>query len=284
MATFYNHATLSYNGHVTNSNEVSGELLDVLSATKTAIMDDYIADDDITFVIGIVNTSATAFTNLTITDNLGAYPFGVGSLVPLTYVAGSIHLYVNGALQASPTVAAGPPLVITGINVPANGNVTIIYEVNANQYAPLDVGDTITNTAVITGGGLSSPITVTKIISAENIAILSITKSLSPATVVENGQITYTFTIQNTGNTAAIATDNVILTDTFDPILDPITVTFNGATWADPANYSYDEATGEFATLAGQITVPAATYTQDPDHGNWIVTPGVSTLTVTGTV
>ncbi len=284
MATFYNHATLSYNGHVTNSNEVSGELLDVLSATKTAIMDDYIAGDDITYVISIVNTGATAFTNLTITDDLGAYPFGLTTLVPLTYQAGSIHLYANGALQATPVVAAGPPLVISGIDVPANGNVTIIYEVNANQYAPLDVADTITNTAVITGGGLSSPITITETISTENIAILSITKSLCPATVVENGQITYTFTIQNTGNTAAVAGDNVILTDTFDPILNPITVTFNGAAWADPANYSYDALTGEFATVAGQITVPAATYTQDPVNGNWIVTPGVSTLTIIGTV
>ncbi|MDD4842745.1 MAG: hypothetical protein PHU31_00220 [Anaerotignum sp.] len=284
MATFYNHATLSYNGHVTNSNEVSGELLDVLSATKTAIMDDYIAGDDITFVISIVNSGATAFTDLTITDNLGSYPFGLGTLVPLTYQAGSIHLYANGVLQATPVVAAGPPLVITGIDVPANGNVTIIYEVNANQYAPLDVADIITNTAVITGGGLSSPITITETISTENIAILSITKSLCPATVTENGQITYTFTIQNTGNTAAVAGDNVILTDTFDPILDPITVTFNGAAWVDPTNYSYDAVTGEFATVAGQITVPAATFTQDPVNGNWIVTPGVSTLTIVGTV
>lgn len=284
MATFYNQATLSYNGNVTNSNIISGELLDVLSATKTAVVNEYTASGNITYVISIVNSGTTAYTGLTITDNLGSYVFGAGTLVPLTYVTGSIHLYTNGVEQATPTVAAGPPLVITGINVPANGNVTIVYEATANQYAPLDVGSTITNVATISGAGLSTPIEVDNTATVENTAILSITKSLCPATVTENGQITYTFTIQNSGNTAAVAADNVILTDTFDPILDPIAVTFNGTAWVDPTNYSYDNTTGVFATVAGQITVPAATYTQDPTNGNWIVTPGVSTLVVTGTV
>ena len=72
--------------------------------------------------------------------------------------------------------------------------------------------------------------------------------------------------------------------DTFDPLLSDLVVSFNGAAWTEPANYTYNDATGEFATVAGQITVPAATYTQDPDTGVQIVTPGVSTLTVTGTI
>ncbi|MBE6902169.1 MAG: hypothetical protein E7478_06815, partial [Ruminococcaceae bacterium] len=46
---------------------------------------------------------------------------------------------------------------------------------------------------------------------------------------------------------------------------------------------AYNETTGEFATLAGQITVPAATYTQD-ETGAWVITPGVSVLRVVGTV
>ena len=48
--------------------------------------------------------------------------------------------------------------------------------------------------------------------------------------------------------------------------------------------YSYNEVTGVFSTVAGQITVPAATYTQDSSTGIWIIEPGVSVLTVTGTV
>lgn len=284
MATFYNQATLSYNGNVTNSNIISGELLEVLSATKTAVMDDYTANDDITYVISIINSGATAFTGLTITDNLGSYVFGLGNLVPLTYATGSVRYYINGVLQTAPTVTAGPPLVISGIDVPANGNAMIMYEVNANSFAPLGVGDTIVNEAEITGGGLSSPLAVTETISTEDKAVLTISKAVSPSTVTENGQLTYTFTIQNSGNTAAVATDNVILTDTFDPILDPIAVTFNSVSWSDPTNYSYNSATGEFTTVAGEITVPPATYTQDAVFGNWIINPGVSTLVITGTV
>ena len=76
---------------------------------------------------------------------------------------------------------------------------------------------------------------------------------------------------------------NVILTDTFDPALTGLTVTYNGDTWKEGDNYTYDAATGTFATIAGQIAVPAATYTQEPD-GPYTVTPGTTTVTVTGTV
>ena len=89
--------------------------------------------------------------------------------------------------------------------------------------------------------------------------------------------------ITTTGNTDAVATDNIVITDTFNPALSGITVTFNGAVWAEGTDYTYDETTGLFATVPGQITVPAATYTQN-SSGVWVVTPGTSTLTVTGTV
>ena len=102
--------------------------------------------------------------------------------------------------------------------------------------------------------------------------------------MVENGQITYTFVIQNTGNTPVVATDNAVITDTFDPALSNLTVTYEGTAWTAPANYTYNPATGQFATNPGQITVPAATYTQDPVTGAVIIQPGVTTLTVTGTV
>ena len=75
----------------------------------------------------------------------------------------------------------------------------------------------------------------------------------------------------------------MILTDTFDPALTGLTVTYNGDAWTEGDNYTYDAATGTFATIAGQITVPAATYTQETD-GTYTVTPGTTTVTVTGTV
>ena len=283
MATFTNQATLRYNGNIVNSNITTGELLEVLAATKTAVIDTYNQGSDITYVIQIVNSGAAAFTGLSITDNLGEYAFGAGTLVPLDYVTGSVQYYVNGILQPAPSVTAGPPLVISGLNVPANGVTTVIYVARANQYAPLDLASLITNTAVINGGGVT-PITVSETVTPESGARLTIAKSISPAVITENSRLTYTFVIQNTGNTPAVATDNVAITDTFNPILTDLSVTFNGVVWTETVDYTYSEATGAFASVPGQITIPAATYTQDPVTGEWIVEPGVGVLTVTGTV
>lgn len=283
MATFTNQATLRYNGNVINSNITVGEIVEVLSATKTAVIDTYSQGSEITYVVNIVNSGATAFTGISITDNLGEYPFGAGTLVPLDYVVGSAQYYLNGVLQTTPPVSAGPPLVISGITVPANGVATIIYVARVNEFAPLDVGGIVTNTAVISGNGVTE-ITITENVTPENGARLTITKTVSPTTIAENGRLTYTFTIQNIGNTTAVAADNVTITDSFNPILTDLTVVFNGTTWSAPANYSYSELTGEFETVPGQITVPQATYTQDSVTGEWIIEPGVSVLTVTGTV
>lgn len=283
MATFTNQATLTYNGNIINSNITTGELVEVLSATKTAVVNSYTQGQEVTYVINIVNSGTLAYNGLTITDDLGAYPFGVDVLVPLTYVGGSVKYYVNGVLQPSPVVNAGPPLTISGINVPAGGVATIIYVATANQFAPPQIEGEITNNATVSGGGITE-ITVSETVSAETGAELTIAKSICPSTVTENGQITYTFTIQNIGNTPALVGDGIVVTDTFNPILTNLVVNYNGTAWATPANYSYSEVTGVFTTVAGQITVPAATYTQDPTTGVWIIEPGVSVLTVTGTV
>ena len=284
MAIFTNQATLSYNNTITNSNVAVGELLEVLSITKTAVSDDYSAGDNVTYVISIVNSGATAFTGLTLTDDLGGYTFGTDTVYPLSYVDGSLRYYINGTLQPSPTVTAGPPMTIAGITVPAGGNAILVYEAEVTQFAPLATDGEITNTASVTGGGVSTPLSASETITAAADSNLTITKSISPQTVTENSRVTYTFVIQNTGNTAIIATDNATVTDVFNPILTDLAVSFNGVAWTSPADYTYNEATGEFATNAGEITVPAATFAQDPTTGAWVVTPGVSILTVTGTI
>lgn len=283
MATFTNQAQLSYNNTVTNSNIAVGEILEVLTVTKTAVVDEYTQNDTVTYVVQLVNSGETALTGLTVTDDLGAYTFDALNLVPLTYVANSVKYFSNGVLQPAPVTTAGPPLVISGITVPANGNATIVYEAQVNEYAPLSAGAQVENQVTVSGGGITA-VTATEVITVASGAILSINKTVSPVPVTENGRLTYTFTIQNTGNEEVVATDNAFITDTFDPILSDLVVTFNGTAWAETTNYTYDETTGQFATVAGQVTVPAATYVQDPTTGTWTITPGVSVLTVTGTV
>ena len=279
MAIFTNQATLVYNGGSANSNIAVGEILEVLSADKTAVSGTYAPGELVTYVVTIRNTGTAAFTNLTVTDDLGG-----GANAPLTYETGTALYFVNGVPQAAPTVTAGPPLVFSGITVPAGGDTTLVYQARANGYASPLAGGTIDNTVTITGGGLTAPVTATETVTIQVGPELAITKTITPAQVSDNGTVTYTFLIQNSGNEALVATDDAAVTDTFDPVLTGITVTLNGTALAQGTGYTYDETTGAFSTVPGVITVPAATYTQDPVTGIYTGTPGLATLTVTGTI
>lgn len=284
MAIFSNQATLTYNGGSTNSNIAYGEILDVLTATKTAIEGTYAPGELVTYVVTLRNTGGTALTGVTVTDDLGGYVFEGNTVYPLTYEDGSATVFVNGVPQAAPAVTAGPPLVVSGLNIPAGGDLVLVYQARANQFADPAAGGTIVNTVTVTGDGITTPITATETVTAASAPELTISKAISPTQVVDNDRVTYTFVIQNTGNEAVVATDNAVITDTFDPILTDLVVTYDGATWTEGVQYTYDAATGLFATLPGAITVPAATYTQDPVTGAYTLTPGIATLTVTGTI
>lgn len=267
MALFTNQATLTYNDNVINSNIVTGEIVQVLTVTKNALSNTYERDKAITYIINIVNSSDTEFTGLTVTDNLGAYAFNTTTLVPLTYVAGSVRYFIKGDLQPQPTVTAASPLTITGITVPANGNATVVYSVTVNEFAPLDGEARITNTVSVNGGGLSSPVTAEETVTLEAGPLLSITKAVCPLSVPENGTLTYTFVIRNNGFTEATAADNLVIRDTFDPILNITGVTLGGTALTPTTDYTYNAETGEFATVAGAVTVPAATYVRDAVTG-----------------
>ena len=284
MAIFSNQATLTYNGSSTNSNIAYGEILDVLVATKTAVEGSYTPGQLVTYVVTLRNTGNAALTGLIVTDDLGGYDFNGTTVYPLTYEAGSVTMFTNGVLQAAPTVTAGPPLVFSDIVVPAGGDVVLVYQARVNAYADPAVGGTIDNTVTVTGDGLSAPVTATETVGVATEPVLTISKSITPAQVVDNDRVTYTFVIQNSGNEAVVATDNAFITDTFDPILTALMVTFDGAVWTEGVQYNYNETTGLFTTVPGQILVPAATYVQDPVTGAYTATPGIATLVVTGTI
>lgn len=284
MAIFSNQATLTYNGNSTNSNIAYGEILDVLAATKTSVEGSYTPGALVTYVVTLRNTGSSTLSGLTVTDNLGGYDFNGTTVYPLTYEAGSAVLFANGVLQPAPAVTAGPPLVVSGISVPGNGDVVLVYQARANSYANPAVGGTIDNTVTVTGDGLSAPVIAVESVTAEAEPMLTISKSITPSQVVDNDRVTYTFVIQNSGNQAVVATDNAAINDTFDPILTALAVTFEGVSWTQGVQYNYDETTGLFATVPGQILVPAATYTQDPVTGEYSLTPGIATLVVTGTI
>ena len=284
MANFNNQASLYFGGGVTSSNITEGEVITRVSLTKTAVTTDYSAGDNIVYAINLVNVDNTDKTDITITDNLGAFTPINTEVIPLDYVAGSILYYQNGVLQPAPTVNAGPPLTISGITIPAHGNVTILYEVRANMYAPRELNDSIINVVNAEGEGLCDELIATSEVPTRDESILTIAKAICPDTITCGEEVTYTFIIQNHGNLPVVATDGAIVTDVFNPILSNLTVKIDGTTVAENVAYTYDELTGQFSTISGAIVVPAATFTRDPITSIITTTPGVTVLTVTGTI
>ena len=200
MASFTNMATLSYNGSQINSNVVTGELQDALTITKTAVSGGYRPGDTVTYVVTLSNTGTAALTGLTLTDDLGGSTVAAGTVYPLAYVPGSVLYYNGGTAQPAPTVTAGPPMTVTGVTVPAGSNVTLVYQARVTEFAPPGVEGEIRNTVTASGGGLATPLTATATTAAQAAPELSISKALCPAVVTGNGPLTYTFTVQNTGN------------------------------------------------------------------------------------
>lgn len=282
MATFQNKATLSYSGRTTDSNTVIGNITEALSVTKTALGGEYTNNSRLTYIVSLINSGTTDITGLTVVDDLGGYTVGAQTVYPLDYVEGSLAYYINGVPQTVPNVVSNGTLTVTGISVRAGGNSTLIYQADVTEFAPLGVGASITN-IVSVNGLLADDVVASETVNVLEAPELTISKFLSPTNVTENGALTYTFVIQNVGNTEAGIEDNAVVTDIFDPILSITAVTLNGSPLTLDVGYTYDETTGEFRTADGAITVPAATYTQQED-GSYVINPGVATLTVSGTI
>ena len=280
MAQFTNQAQLTYNNVVTVSNLAVGEIQDVLSINKTAVNDIYTQNDVITYIVNIINSGNTELSGLTLTDDLGAYEMPNGQLVPLTYVPNSLTFFRNNIPQTSPRVDVNNELVISGFSVPANGSAAFAYETRTNEFTPLVTDSSITNTATLTGN--LTTVSASETVTVSNEPDLSITKSISPIPVMENGTVTYTFIIQNNGNTPVES--GAIITDTFNPIISNVTAAFNDTPWTNGVDFVYDQTTGLFTSTANSVTVEAAQYNQDPVTGVIMVTPGTSTLVVTGTI
>lgn len=283
MAVFTNRATLSYNGKSTASNTVTGEIVGALTVTKTALSAGYSANDIVSYIVTLVNNGQTEISGITLTDDLGAFAYEALTLVPTDYIEGSAKYFVNGVKQADPQATGGDTLVISGVSVPAGGSAVVAYSVRVNEYAPLDAGGSIKNTVSAASARLTSELIDTEEIPASGEPVLDITKSLCPLSVEENGSVTYTFVIANYGAAEADAGVGAVLNDTFSPALTGLAAALDNNALELGTDYTYDEATGEFATLPGVITLPAATFSRD-ETGMQTVTPAAVTLTVTGTV
>lgn len=164
--SFQNMATLTYTGGTVNSNIVTGELREVLTAAKTAVRENYEPGGTVTYVVSLTNSGITPLTGLTISDNLGGYTFGGATLYPLAYLPGSVPVLVNGALQAAPGRQRRTRHDRYRHHGPAGGSALVIYETEVTRYAPLAAESSIVNTVTVTGGGLAAPVTAEETVGA----------------------------------------------------------------------------------------------------------------------
>lgn len=287
MATIENFATVSYtSGGVTEtkvSNLAEIGLESAISFTKTTLGETYGEDEVVTYILSMTNTSTSAITNVSITDDLGTFVFGTLELTPLTYAPPALLLIDGQDVSAQLTVdtATAGSLVFSFPTLPAGATANIVYRAAVNEYAPLDVNASVTNTATLTSDSDCADGTASATITAVSAANVSVFKQMSPNPVICGDTVTYTIRIYNYGN---IAAENVVLTDTFNPAPTNITVSRDGTLL--PANeYSYVD--GTLTVPAGTTTavsVPAATFVRDATTGIVTVTPGMIEYTITGTI
>ena len=287
MATIENFATVSYtSGGVTEtkvSNLAEIGLESAISFTKTTLGETYGEDEVVTYILSMTNTSTSAITNVSITDDLGTFVFGTLELTPLTYAPPALLLIDGQDVSAQLTVdtATAGSLVFSFPTLPAGATANIVYRAAVNEYAPLDVEAEITNTATLTSDSDCADGTASATITAVSAANVSVFKQMSPNPVICGDTVTYTIRIYNYGN---IAAENVVLTDTFNPAPTNITVSRDGTLL--PANeYSYVD--GTLTVPAGTTTavsVPTATFVRDTTTGIVTVTPGMIEYTITGTI
>lgn len=281
MAVITNQANLTYTYGTTTasvqSNVAQTQWNAGLTAEKRALESAYRADATMTYLISIKNESAAPVENLVISDDLGAFtPAGAAApVVPLTF-AGNAVLYVDGAFSETLT----PTPVESGIqftvpSVPAGADALLVYQAAVNNFAPLEPGSEITNTASI---GETEPLTVSATVPVAEYADVSIEKEMEPDPITEGSTMTVTFTIENRGNTEAT---DLQLTDDFPLSLSDPAVTVNGAPVTD-FTFENDRFTLPSGTQT-TLSVPAATFAQD-ETGAVCVTPGKLTVVLTGTV
>ncbi len=286
MATIIsNQASISYRYGTIEATAVSNVATAVIGSQleieKTALTESYRLGQDVTYVITVSNNSTVASQDLVITDNLGSYDFNGVELTPLTYL-GPAQLFINGAFDSLITPTETDAEIAFSIDeLPAGGNLQIIYRARVNAFASEGENSTIVNTASVEGGCIccGDAASDSATITVEDFADVRIVKTVCPNPVICGEDVAFVIEIQNYGN---IPATDVVLTDTFMPPLEDITVTLNGVAVPE-ANYDY---VGGVLTLpngnGNEITVPAAEFVRNEQTNEFSAVPGRVIITIKG--
>ena len=287
MPTIENFATVRYNSSGISETKISNlaevELTSSVGFTKSVLTQTYTDGSTVTYILTITNNSTSPLTNVSVTDNLGTFVCVESEVTPLTYTGPSV-LLING-IDNSGLLSVDSSLpqrvIFTIASLPANSVSNIIFTATANEYAPLESESYIENTAELTSDSQcdnSSASTRISVLSAANVTVF---KQMCPNPVICGGTLTYTVRIYNYGN---IEATNVLLSDTFVPAPASITVSRDGVVLSG-TDYTYVGGTLTVpASDLVNITVPAATFTRDPETCVVNVDPGVVEYVIKGTI
>ena len=285
MATIENFATVSYTSGGVSATKISNlaeiELDSSLSFSKTTLGTTYSANTPVTYVLSVTNSSTAPITNVVITDDLGTFTLDTTELTPLTFVEPAL-LLINGqdsTAQLTVDSTTAGSLVFTIPTLAPSATANIIYNALPNEFAALASGSFITNNATLSSDSDCADGAATATVTVADAADIEVVKTMSPNPVVCGDTVTYTIRIYNYGN---IDAENVVLTDTFTPAPENITVYRNGV-MLEGTGYTYIDGTLTVPATAGD-TVPAAVFTRDATTGEVSVTPGVVEYVITGTI
>ncbi len=282
MATILNNsATLTYNSGTDTgtaaSNVVSTNLLDSYSITaeKYTANNDWRPGENITYLVTITNTGTQPLYAVEVIDDLGGTP------TLTNYLTGSA-LIVNDSSVTEVTPTDVNPLTIPVVAVLQPGeSVTVVYVTRVNGTIGDNV-DSITNTATVqarqdsaTGEIFTADPAPSVTIPRADFAEVSIVKAVDKTTVISGDTLTYTFTIENTGN---IPATNVVITDVLPEGFTITSIVFQSegiTTVYGPDDYTVGaDNTLILPTGTLTLTVPASSASG----------AGVTVVTITGTV
>ncbi len=287
MPTIENFATVRYTSNGTALTRVSNiaeiDLTSSVTFQKATLGSEYESGGTVTYILTVSNTSGTPLSALSVTDNLGTFTEGTLTLTPLTYVGEALLLVDGQDVTAQLTVDSSNPasLVFTIPALAAGATANIIYKAAINEFAPLELDASITNTATLTTDAECANGTASATVTVAEAADVSVLKQMSPNPVVCGDTVTYTIRIYNYGNAPA---EDVQLVDAFDPAPTNITVSRNGVL-LPATGYTYEGGVLTVPPTGGTLdVVPAATFSRDAETGEVTVIPGVVEYVITGVI